>query len=1245
VTTAAELFVKVGSEVSGALGGLGLVDAEVKKHEVTWSSLGGTMSKVGGATVLGIGAIGVASIHMAGEFQQSTNVLVTAAGESQKALGGIRKGIQDIATSTGTSWQNLAAGEYMIEKAGYRGADSLKILRASAQGAREENASLATVTSAVTSIMASYHIPASQAVQVTNALKTGAGSAKTTMEEFAGSLGSVLPIAAKAGISFPQVAGAIGEMTSHGLTADRATQMLANTIQSLQNPTHQAIAEMGQMGLNATTVASHLGKVGLTGTINELVTAITQHMGKSGLVIQSAFKQSQIAGQDLNTMLKAMPPNLQNLANQFLAGHLTQTQWAKDLRALPQPAANLERQMASLANRSHGFNDIIRQGGPNAQTFSAALAQMTGGSVGLSTVLQLSGDSAAGFATRVQATNKSLHDSATSVEGWSSTSKLFNVEVDKAKQKLDFLAITIGSHLIPVVTSVVGWFSRHTSAAIALAGIIGGVLTASVIVFSARMVIAVAQGVAGFAKLIAQGVAWVAANAASFAETAALWTMYAAEQAASIATQIAQFATLIASKVAAGAVWLATNAAMVASNAVAAASATAAFIAENAATLGIVAGIAVLVAAIVYAAMHWKQVWGDIKNAALDAYHFLDNNVFHPVAHAFTWLWGQIQGVWHDISGFLKMWGPVALALLVPFIGIPLYLFTHWHQVVGFMHTVWTDVKNTVVTDVNAIIAWLKGFPSNIVHALGDVGNLLVNAGKAIIQGLWNGMKSTWHDATGWISGLGGWIKAHKGPMDKDQVLLWNEGQAIIQGLVGGMMSQMPLLEASLAKVTSTITSGAAAKGVLGDIAAAVAPTKQSNTVSATIDYANARSAALAQAPAVDAANAKVAALTAEYDKLSKALANKEAADKSSLAAAQKHVQALEDQARAARESAAAMPSHTKAERDAKAAAEDHARALGDEAHSAQEALTALRQHDATMTASLQNQLSNAQKALSAAKQAATGSTQALQQAEQAAQDAAKTLVSSVQSDVNAFASTVSSFTNSIQQSLTSALPTIGQLWDQLGQGGNQSVQGLQDNLNQILTSTQNFAGDLQNLAAAGASQDLVQQIAAMGAQAGDALAQQLLAAGPTAIASLSKSMQAISDYATGAANKLAQSFFGPGASALSQFITGLESEFPELQSALNPLITEINQLFGAAGLAGPIAATLAGAGAAAKPPTTALPGGPVVAPARVPTLNATVNVSAPGATAGDAQTIAQKTATATADALSKLYTGIKVGT
>ena len=44
-----------------------------------------------------------------------------------------------------------------------------------------------------------------------------------------------------------------------------------------------------------------------------------------------------------------------------------------------------------------------------------------------------------------------------------------------------------------------------------------------------------------------------------------------------------------------------------------------------------------------------------------------------------------------------------------------------------------------------------------------------------------------WSNVTGWISGIGDWIKAHKGPISVDRRLLIPAGQAIMTGFAQGL--------------------------------------------------------------------------------------------------------------------------------------------------------------------------------------------------------------------------------------------------------------------------------------------------------------------------------------------------------------------------------------------------------------------------------------------------------------------------
>lgn len=97
------------------------------------------------------------------------------------------------------------------------------------------------------------------------------------------------------------------------------------------------------------------------------------------------------------------------------------------------------------------------------------------------------------------------------------------------------------------------------------------------------------------------------------------------------------------------------------------------------------------------------------------------------------------------------------------------------------------NAANSAKNTWNGVVSWFRGIPGTIDGFFSGAGTLLYNAGASIISGFLNGLKSMWSNVTGWISGIGDWIKAHKGPISYDRRLLIPAGQAIMTGFAQGL--------------------------------------------------------------------------------------------------------------------------------------------------------------------------------------------------------------------------------------------------------------------------------------------------------------------------------------------------------------------------------------------------------------------------------------------------------------------------
>lgn len=424
------------------------------------------LAKTGAAMTRGITvpvlAIAAASTKVAVDYQKSMTLLQTAGGETAKKMAVINKGVQKVAESTGTSLSDLSEGMYTVAKAGaskWSAIDQLKVLKVAAQGAKAENVDLGTSVSALTSIMMGYGLGTGKAVAAENEIIKASGLSKTTMQDFAGSLANVVPLASSLHISFAQVGGAIATMTQHGETADRATQNLSNLITSLAGQNNVASGTMQQLGIKTVQLQKNLGKNGLTGTLDIVEKALAKH-SKAGMIVVDAFKKSQLASKSLNTELNAMPKGLANISKAFADGKLSYKTYYADVKDLGGKQYELGKNFITTMQAAKGFNNILKSGKGDQQTAATELKNMLGGVTGMRAALMLGGTSAKQFSDNVKKVGKAAIDAGSDVLGWNKTSSTLAVKMDKAKASLEVVGLEIGTKLIPVVSKMVGWVQQ-----------------------------------------------------------------------------------------------------------------------------------------------------------------------------------------------------------------------------------------------------------------------------------------------------------------------------------------------------------------------------------------------------------------------------------------------------------------------------------------------------------------------------------------------------------------------------------------------------------------------------------------------------------------------------------------------------------------------------------------------------------------------------------------------------------------
>lgn len=173
-------------------------------------------------------------------------------------------------------------------------------------------------------------------------------------------------------------------------------------------------------------------------------------------------------------------------------------------------------------------------------------------------------------------------------------------------------------------------------------------------------------------------------------------------------------------------------------------------------------------------------------------------------------LWENITNIaralWDTITTVIRSAVTVIREVIVGFLDGLRALFTSgWNALVDIVRTVFSTMWLAVVDGIGRIIDLVREIPDRILRALGNLRDILFDAGKQIINGLVDGMKAAFGAVKDTLGGLKNAIVGWKGPPEVDAVLLNNNGMLIMESLIAGFQRMEPEVERYLKGMTGNI--------------------------------------------------------------------------------------------------------------------------------------------------------------------------------------------------------------------------------------------------------------------------------------------------------------------------------------------------------------------------------------------------------------------------------------------------------
>lgn len=128
-------------------------------------------------------------------------------------------------------------------------------------------------------------------------------------------------------------------------------------------------------------------------------------------------------------------------------------------------------------------------------------------------------------------------------------------------------------------------------------------------------------------------------------------------------------------------------------------------------------------------------------------------------------------------------------------------------RIAAAMLDAWDRAVSATKSGIASVLSWMRSLPGKAKTALGNLGNTLKEAGKALLRGFLDGIKSMFGSVKSTLGGFTDDLTSWKGPPPRDARILQPAGRLVMSGFVDGITSAMPQVRAALRAVTDEVSA------------------------------------------------------------------------------------------------------------------------------------------------------------------------------------------------------------------------------------------------------------------------------------------------------------------------------------------------------------------------------------------------------------------------------------------------------